>query len=60
MVQAAITAGFTLSQGVKPVLMPRTELVLLPGLSRISSSVATWLDSPGGWVAAPVPINTHL
>lgn len=51
MVQAAITAGFTLSQGVKPVLMPRTELVLLPGLSRISS---LWppgsTPQEGGWL----------
>lgn len=38
MVQAAITASFTLSQGVKPVLTPRTELASLPDLSRSSAS----------------------
>jgi hypothetical protein len=38
MVQAAITASFTLSQGVKPVLTPRTELASLPDPSRSSAS----------------------
>lgn len=58
MVQAAITVSFTLSQGVKPVLPPRTELALLPDPSRVSSSVATCLISPGGWATLPIPIST--